>query len=85
MPHLPTPPLPLLITGVAGVAGYNALHHFRRRYPGQVIAIRRTDNWPLRGDGILACDGDDKDQMKRLFDRYQFRSVLNCEGTCKLK
>lgn len=85
MPHLPTPPLPLLITGVAGVAGYNALHYFRRRYPGQVIAIRRTDNWPLKGEGILACDGDDKDQMKRLFDRHQFRSVLNCEGTCKLK
>ena len=36
-------------------------------------------------EGILACDGDDKDQMKRLFDRHQFRSVLNCEGTCKLK
>lgn len=85
MPHLPTPPLPLLITGVAGVAGYNALHHFRRRYLGQVIAIRRTDNWPLKGEGILACDGDDKDQMRRLFDRHQFRSVLNCEGTCKLK
>jgi dTDP-4-dehydrorhamnose reductase len=85
MPNLPTPPLPLLITGVAGVAGYNALHHFRRRYPGQVIAIRRTDNWPLKGEGILPCDGDDKDQMRRLFDRHQFRSVLNCEGTCKLK
>jgi dTDP-4-dehydrorhamnose reductase len=85
MSLLHAPPLPLLITGVAGVAGYNALHHFRRRYPGQVIAIRRTDNWPLRGEGILACDGDDKDQMRRLFDRHQFRSVLNCEGTCKLK
>ncbi|MFN0020819.1 MAG: SDR family oxidoreductase [Pirellulaceae bacterium] len=85
MPDLLVPPLPLLITGVAGVAGYNALSHFRRRFPRQVIAIRRTDNWPLKGEGILACDGDDKDQMRRLFDRHQFRSVLNCEGTCKLK
>lgn len=85
MPDLPTPPLPLLITGVAGVAGYNALAYFRRKFPGQVMAIRRTDNWPLKGEGILACDGDDKDQMRRLFDRHQFRSVLNCEGTCKLK
>ena len=85
MSNLTPPPLPLLITGLAGVAGYNALHYFRRKYPGQVIAIRRTDNWPLRGEGILACDGDDKDQIKRLFDRYQFRAVLNCEGTCKLK
>lgn len=38
-------PLPLLITGVAGVAGYNALDYFRTRYPGQVIAIRQEDNW----------------------------------------
>jgi len=25
------PPLPLLITGVAGVQGYNALHYFRAK------------------------------------------------------
>ena len=43
-------PLPLLITGVAGVAGYNALDYFRARYPGQVIAIRQEDNWRLRGE-----------------------------------
>lgn len=85
MRDLPPPPLPLLITGVAGVAGFSAFHYFRRKYPGQVIAIRRTDNWPLRGEGILPCDGDDRDQVKRLFDRHQFRAVLDCEGTCKLK
>ncbi len=28
------PPLPLLITGIAGVAGYNALHYFREKYAG---------------------------------------------------
>jgi dTDP-4-dehydrorhamnose reductase len=82
---IPTPPLPLLITGVAGVAGYNAFHHFRRRYGPQVIAIRRQDNWPLRGEGIVACDGDDRDELRRLFDRHQFAAVLNAEGTCKLK
>jgi dTDP-4-dehydrorhamnose reductase len=79
------PPLPLLITGVAGVAGYNAFHYFRRRYPGQVIGIRRTDNWPLQGEGLIACDGDDRDGLARLFDQHQFAAVLNCEGTCKLK
>jgi dTDP-4-dehydrorhamnose reductase len=79
------PPLPLLITGVAGVAGYSAFHYFRRRYHSQVIGIRRRDNWPLRGDGIVACDGDDRDQLRRLFDQHQFAAVLNCEGTCKLK
>jgi dTDP-4-dehydrorhamnose reductase len=79
------PPLPLLVTGVAGVAGYNAFHYFRRKYPGQVIGTRRADNWPLSGEGIVPCDVDDPDTLARLFDQYQFASVLNCEGTCKLK
>jgi len=49
-------PLPLLITGVAGVAGYNALTYFQQKYPGQVIGIRQEDNWPLSGPGIEACN-----------------------------
>ncbi len=78
-------PLPLLITGVAGVAGYNAFRYFRERYGSQVIGIRRRDNWPLSLDGIVPCDGDDADELARLFDRHQFAAVLNAEGTCKLK
>jgi len=83
--HGAEPPLPLLITGVAGVAGYNAFHYFRHRYGRQVIGIRRRDNWRLRGEGILACDGDDREMLAQLFDKHQFAAVLNCEGTCKLK
>jgi dTDP-4-dehydrorhamnose reductase len=79
------PPLPLLITGVAGVAGYNAFRYFRHKYGGRVVAIRRKDNWPLKGEGIVACDGDDRDSLARLFDQHQFAAVLNAEGTCKLK
>lgn len=79
------PPLPLLIPGIAGVAGYNAFNFFRRRYPGQVIGTRRIDNWPLAGEGVEPCELHDRDSVARLFDRYQFASILNCEGTCKLK
>jgi dTDP-4-dehydrorhamnose reductase len=78
-------PLPLLITGVAGVAGYNALDYFRARYPGQVVAIRQEDNWPLTGEGIVACDAEDHLRLQALFDEYQFRSVLNCAGNCALR
>lgn len=78
-------PLPILITGVAGVAGYNALDYFRARYPGQVIAIRQEDNWRLTGDGVVACDAENHQRLKALFDEYQFRSVLNCAGNCALK
>lgn len=79
------PPLPLLITGLAGVAGFNAFQHLRARYGDQVLAIRRTDYWPLSGPGIIPCDMDDRDAMRRLFDKHQFAGVLHCEGTCKLK
>jgi len=78
-------PLPLLITGVAGVAGYNALHYFRDRFPGQVIGMRQKNKWHLTGPDIEACDAEDTDALRRLFDRYQFRSVLNCAGNCALK
>lgn len=81
----PTLPLPLLITGVAGVAGYNALHYFRARYPGQVIAIRQEDNWPLSGVGIVPCNAEDHGRLRALFDEYQFQSVLNCAGNCALR
>jgi dTDP-4-dehydrorhamnose reductase len=78
-------PLPLLITGVAGVAGYNALEYFRARYPGQVVAIRQEDNWPLSGDGIVACDAENHERLRALFDEYQFGSILNCAGNCALR
>lgn len=78
-------PLPLLITGVAGVAGYNALAFFQKLYPGQVVGLRRADNWPLSGPGIVGCDIHDRSGLGKVFEQYQFRSVLHCEGTCKLK
>ena len=80
-----TPPLPLLITGVAGVAGYNAFRHFSQLYPGQVVGTRRVDNWPLAGPGIEPCDGHDEDGLRRLMDRYGFAAILNCEGSCALR
>ncbi|NUQ66261.1 MAG: sugar nucleotide-binding protein [Pirellulales bacterium] len=79
------PRLPLLITGASGVAGYNALDYFQRKYPGQVIGIRPTETWRLTGPGIVACDTEDRDAIKRLFDRHQFGSVLDCTGNCALK
>lgn len=78
-------PLPLLITGVAGVAGYNALPYFQSRYPGQVFGLRQRDNYRLTGPGILPCDAEDADGLVRLFDRYRFRSVLDCAGNCALR
>jgi dTDP-4-dehydrorhamnose reductase len=78
-------PLPLLITGIAGVPGYNALHYFRAKYPGRVFGIRQADNVRLAGPGIVACNAEDRDSLARLFDKHQFAAVLNCAGNCALK
>ncbi|MCH2115606.1 MAG: sugar nucleotide-binding protein [Pirellulales bacterium] len=77
--------LPLLITGIAGVAGYNAFAYFGAKYPGQVVGIRQEDNWPLSQPGIESCNAEDRGKLARLFDRYQFGSVLNCAGNCALR
>jgi dTDP-4-dehydrorhamnose reductase len=78
-------PLPLLITGVSGVVGYHAVDYFSRRYPGQIVAIRQTDNWRLTGPAVVPCDAEDRRGLEALFDRYQFRAVLDCAGNCALK
>ena len=77
--------LPLLITGITGVAGYNAFRHFHARYPGQVVGIRPRQTWKLTGPGIIAQDAEDAAGMASLFDRFGFRSVLNAVGNCALK
>ena len=84
-------PLPLLITGVAGVAGYNAFHYFRARYPGQVIAIRQEDNWPLTGEGVVPCNAEDHGRLRALFDEYSFDrcsiapATVRCEPASSIR
>jgi dTDP-4-dehydrorhamnose reductase len=77
--------LPLLVTGISGVAGYNAFHHFRRRYSGQVFGIRPHQTSQLTGEGIIPLDAEDRPGLRELFNTFRFRSVLNCIGNCALK
>jgi dTDP-4-dehydrorhamnose reductase len=80
-----TPPLPLLITGITGVAGFRALHYFQRRFPGQVIGIRPRQTVRLNGEGIVPLDAEDRAGLCDLFRTYHFRAVLNAAGNCALK
>ena len=82
---LPEPPLPMLVTGIAGVAGYNAFHYFRRRYGSQVIGVRQPSMWPLQDDGIIPCDIEVESEVRRLWEEYRFASLLSATGSCKLK
>jgi dTDP-4-dehydrorhamnose reductase len=77
--------LPLLVTGITGVAGFNALAYFRERYPGQVIGLRPTQTWQMVGPDIVPLDTEDRPGLMRLFDQHHFRSVLNTTGNCALK
>jgi len=76
---------PLLLTGITGVAGWNAFRYFWKRHPGQVIGIRPQQTWQLRGHGIVGLDAEDQSGMRELFNSYRFRAVLNCVGNCALK
>jgi dTDP-4-dehydrorhamnose reductase len=78
-------PLPLLITGISGVAGYNALVYFQHHCPGRVIGIRPAQTWRLVGPDIVALDTDDESGLADLFRRHRFASVLNTSGNCALK
>lgn len=87
LPHLlgEADRLPLLITGIAGVAGFNGFAFFRNRYGDQVSGQRPKNNWPLNGPGIVGVDLEDVDGIRRLLDEGEFRTVLNCGGSCALK
>lgn len=85
IPKFSSDQLPLLITGIAGVAGYNAFQYFRRLYGKQVLGVRPVNNWPLSGDGITGCDVENHEEFLRLVRNNQVRSILNCGGSCRLK
>jgi dTDP-4-dehydrorhamnose reductase len=82
---LPSSRLPLLVTGITGVAGYNAFHYLQKRYPGQVVGVRPQRAWRLTGEGIVPLDIEDTEGLGELFGTYRFGAVLNCIGNCALK
>ncbi|MFT5302004.1 MAG: dTDP-4-dehydrorhamnose reductase [Mariniblastus sp.] len=77
--------LPILVTGIAGVSGYNAFFHFRKKYGDQVIGLRTVNNWPLKGDQIFGCNIEDESKFKELLEKHQIKTILNCGGSCALK
>jgi dTDP-4-dehydrorhamnose reductase len=85
LPRFSPDQLPLLITGIAGVAGYNAFRYYRQHYGNQVIGLRPKNNWPLSGPGIIGCDFENPGEVQRVIEKYSIRSILNCGGSCRLK
>ena len=77
--------LPLLITGVTGVPGYSAFKYFHAKYPNHVTAIRPVRYWPLRENGIIPVDIEDRKGLAALMKQKKFKSILNGAGSCALK
>ncbi|MCH2178674.1 MAG: sugar nucleotide-binding protein [Mariniblastus sp.] len=77
--------LPLLVTGIAGVAGYNAFSYFRQKYGAAVFGQRPERNWPLSGPGVLGIDLDETEAIREFIQSHQIKSILNCGGSCALK
>ncbi len=77
--------LPLLITGVTGVPGYSAFKYFHSKYPDHVVAIRPVRYWPLREEGIIPLDIEDRKGLVALLKQRRFKSILNGAGSCALK
>ena len=74
-------PLPLLITGIAGVAGTG---WFQARYPGQVIGIRQADNGGSPGRASSLATPKTRPGWRGSSSNTVFGSVLDCAGNCAL-
>jgi dTDP-4-dehydrorhamnose reductase len=85
MPPFPPIPLPLLITGISGVVGYNAFAYFQRRYAGQVFGIRPRQTWQITGPGVVPLDTEDVAGLRNLLQQHSFAAILNTTGNCALK
>ena len=85
IPPLGDPPLPLLVTGITGVAGYNALAYFQSRFPGRVFGVLPPDVVGFTAPDVFYLPVEDFRALEKLFERYRFASVLDCAGNCALK
>ena len=83
--ELGRPPFPLLITGITGVAGYNALAYFQARFPGQVFGILPPDTLGFSAPDTIVCNMENQDELANVFEKGRFQSVLDCAGNCALK
>lgn len=83
--RIPSDRLPILVTGVSGVTGFNAFYYLTHRYPGKVFGQRPVNNWRLKGDHLIPFNLEDKQTARKVIRDYGIRSILSCGGNCALK
>ncbi len=77
--------LPLLVTGLPGLPGYNSFHYLRHRYGDGVIGLKPRHTRALDYGGVYAINAEDRADFQALFERYRFRTVIDASGCCALK
>lgn len=82
---MPDPPLPLLVTGVTGVAGYGALAYLQTRFPGRVFGSVQETDVDFPAPDLIYIDLRDYAEVERVFDERKFQGILDCAGNCALK
>ena len=80
------PPTKLLITGVAGVPGFNAWLFFRKLYGDGVIGLLPGHRSAQISAGLMALDEENPGEVFRSwFAAQSFTHVLDASGWCALK
>ncbi len=77
--------LPLLILGMPGVPGYNAFYFFRKLFGDAVFGLTPLHAQELNGPGIISAEAENFEALKKVFDDYQFASIVDASGWCALK
>lgn len=77
--------LPVLITGLPGVPGYNAFLGLRALFGSRILGQKPPHAQGLDAEGIHTVDPADLEAVSRLMDRFGIRSVLDATGWCALK
>jgi dTDP-4-dehydrorhamnose reductase len=75
----------LLITGISGVAGTNALPYFRANRTGPVFGLKQPDNDQIHGPDLLTANAEDRHAVRRVLEEQKIGAILDCAGNCALK
>ncbi len=77
--------LPVLVTGVSGVAGYSLFYELRRKYGDMVLGTRPEKTYRMVDAGIVGTNLSERDNVRRLVHQHQIQTIVNCGGSCHLK
>jgi len=77
--------LPLLITGIQGIPGYNAFFYFRKIFGDKVIGIVPPHIHDLQMAEVAQINSENLCELDKLFSQFHFGSAIDASGWCALK